>query len=258
MYIDAHAHLDKYDSHLPKVIQEIEEHKIFTISVSMDPKAYAKSRHIEEHTNWVLSTFGVHPWNAPAFHSQLDALQPLIDASPMLGEIGLDYHFIPEPESHGLQRDVFRYFVTQGIAQKKILNIHSKGAEADVDRILGELGAHRAIIHWYSGPARQFHSLAEKGVYFTIGVDVLFNPAIQKIARSVPSSLLLTETDNPGGYDWLTGNAGMPSLITRVTRTLAELRGWSEEDTKAIVLRNFLHLAGDDEWARCIKTKSNQ
>ena len=191
MYIDAHAHLDKYGSQLAQVIEEIEHHEIFTIGVSMDPEGYAKSKAIDEQTEWVLSTFGVHPWNAPTFHSQLDALQPLIDTSPMLGEIGLDYHFISEPENHALQREVFLHFVKQGVSQKKILNIHSKGAEAEVDRILGELGARRAIIHWYSGPIPQLYSLAEKGAYFTIGVEVLFSAAIQEIAKSVPSSLSL-------------------------------------------------------------------
>jgi TatD DNase family protein len=258
MYIDAHAHLDKYDSQLRQVIVEIEQHQIFSISVSMNPQEYAKSKAIDERTEWVLSTFGVHPWNAPTFHSQLEALQPLIDTSPMVGEIGLDYHFVAEPENQALQRDVFLHFVKQGISQKKILNIHSKGAEADVDRILGEVGARRAIIHWYSGPIQQLHSLAEKGVYFTIGVEVLFSAAIQEIARSVPSSLLLTETDNPGGYHWLTGDPGMPSIIIPVVHKLAELRGWSAEETQAIVLHNFLRLVGDDEWAKRIKTRSLQ
>jgi TatD DNase family protein len=255
MYIDAHAHLDKYDAQLPLAIEEIEQHEIFTIGVSMDPEGYAKSRAIDEQTEWVLSTFGVHPWNAPAFHSQLEALQPLIDASPMVGEIGLDYHFVSAPENHSIQRDVFRHFVKQGIAQKKILNIHTKGAEADVDRILGELGAHRGIIHWYSGPIRQLHALAEKGMYFTIGVEVLFSAAIQKIAKSVPQSLLLTETDNPGGYHWLTGELGMPSIIVQVVHKLAEIHGWSAEETKTLVLKNFLRLAGDDEWVKRIKAK---
>jgi TatD DNase family protein len=258
MYIDAHAHLDKYDSELPQVIREIEQKEIFTISVSMDPDAYVKSKAIGEQTDWVVSTFGVHPWNAPTFHLQLEALQPLIDSSPMVGEIGLDYHFIPDLENHSLQRDVFLHFVKQGISQKKILNIHSKGAEADVDRILGELGACRAIVHWYSGPIQHLHTLAEKGVYFTVGVEVLFSAAIQEIAKSIPPSLLLTETDNPGGHRWLTGDAGMPSIITAVVHKLAELRGWSEEETKAIVLSNFLRLAGDDEWAKSIKTRSHQ
>jgi len=249
--------MDKYDSQLPQAIEEIERHEIFTISVSMDPEGYAKSKTIDERTEWVISTFGVHPWNAPAYHSQLEALQPLIDASPMVGEIGLDYHFVPEPENHALQRDVFRHFVKQGIAQKKILNIHTKGAEADIDRILGELGAHRGIIHWYAGPIRLLHALAEKGMYFTVGVEVLFSAAIQEIAKSVPPSLLLTETDNPGGYHWLTGKLGMPSVIAQVVDKLAEIRGWTAEETKALVIKNFRQLAGDDEWTKRIKARSN-
>ncbi len=117
--------------------------------------------------------------------------------------------------------------------------------------------AHRAIVHWYSGPIQQLHTLAEKGVYSTVGVEVLFSATIQEIAKSVPSSLLLTETDNPGGYRWLTGGLGMPSIITPVVHKLSELRGWSAEETKAIVLHNFLRLVGDDEWAKRIKTRSH-
>jgi TatD DNase family protein len=254
MYIDAHAHLDKYDLHR-QVLDEIEEHEVFTISVSMDPEGYAKSKAIDDQTEWVLSTFGVHPWKARDFYSRLEVLQPLIDTSPMLGEIGLDYYFVAEPENHALQREVFLHFVKQGISQKKILNIHSKGAEADVDHILGELGVSRAIVHWYSGPLRQLDAMAEKGVYFTVGVEILFSTAIQEIARSIPSPLLLTETDNPGGYRWLTGVIGMPSIIIQVVRKLAELRGWSEDETKAIVLHNFLRLVGEDDWAKRIKTR---
>jgi TatD DNase family protein len=250
MYIDAHAHLDKYDSEIAQAITEIEQHKILTISVSMEPTAYAKHKAIEKQTSWVVSTFGVHPWNAPAFHAKLEALQPLIDDSPMVGEIGLDYHFTSEPNDHALQRDVFEYFVKQAISQKKILNIHSKGAEADLDRILGDLGARRAILHWYSGPIQQLHSLAEKSMYFTVGVEILFSSHVQKIAKAIPSPLLLTETDNPGGYRWLTGNSGMPSLIGSVVQTLSELRGWSVEETKDIIQHNFLRLVDNDDWAQ--------
>ena len=87
MYIDAHAHLDKYDSEIAQAIAEIEQHEIRTISVSMEPTAYEKNKAIEKQSRWVVSTFGVHPWNAPEFHGKLEALHPLIDDSPMVGEI---------------------------------------------------------------------------------------------------------------------------------------------------------------------------
>lgn len=249
MYIDAHAHLDKYDSDLPNVIQEIERHRIFTISVSMDPEGYAKSRRIDDQSKWVLSTFGIHPWNAPKFHTQLEELEPLIELSPMIGEIGLDYRFIHEPDNHELQRDVFRYFVTRGVRQRKVLNVHCTGAEVDVDRILGELAADRVIVHWYSGPMEQLNSLAERRTFFTIGVEVLFSSAIQEIAKAIPSDLLLTETDNPGGYEWLTKTRGMPSIVRSVVDAISELRNWSSEKTQNIVRENFLRLVEQDPWA---------
>jgi hypothetical protein len=44
MYIDAHAHLHKYDqTEIRQVIDEIEADQIVTLSVSMDPAAYLKN-----------------------------------------------------------------------------------------------------------------------------------------------------------------------------------------------------------------------
>jgi TatD DNase family protein len=250
MYIDAHTHLDKYGSEIELALAEIEQHAIFTVSVSMEPTAYAKSKAIEKRSGWVVSTFGVHPWDAPAFHSKLETLIPLIDASPMIGEIGLDYYFVSEPEKHALQRDVFQHFARHGVSQNKILNIHSKGAEADVDRILGDIGARRVILHWYAGPLKQIPRFAEKGFYFTVGIGVLFSNRTRQIAKTIPADLLLTETDNPVGYQSLAGKLGTPSIICSVVETISELRGWSIEETKSIVRRNFLRLTAVDDWAQ--------
>ena len=248
MYIDAHAHLDKYDSELPEILDEIERDQIFTASVSMNPESYAKSRKLDEQSQWVVTSFGVHPWDAPEFRSRLENLDPLIDASPMVGEIGLDYHFVTEPEKHVIQREVFRHFVQRGVSQGKILNIHSKGAEADVDGILGELGAKRAIIHWYSGPLKQLGKLIEKGFYFSVGVEILVSPHIQDITKAIPASQLLTETDNPGGYRWLTGESGRPSIIKSVVEMISDIRGWKPRETERLIIDNFLRLTSNDSW----------
>jgi len=255
MYIDAHAHLDKYDAELPEILGQIEENEIFTLSVSMDPESYAKSRKIDDQSAWVVTSFGVHPWEAPKYCGRIGILDPLIDASPMVGEIGLDYHFVTEPENHVLQREVFKYFVQKGVAQGKILNIHSKGAEADVDRILGELGAQRAIIHWYAGPKQELEKLIERGFYFSVGVEVLSNSHIQAIAKAIPAVQLLSETDNPGGYRWLTGELGRPVLISAVVKMISDIREWKVQDTEQLVIANFLRLAGGDSWAAPLKER---
>ena len=97
MLIDAHAHLDHYTAAVrPQVLAELEALQVLTISVAMDPASYHRTCRLAERTSWILPTFGVHPWHAPAHVHQLDALQPLVDASPMLGEIGLDYHWVED------------------------------------------------------------------------------------------------------------------------------------------------------------------
>jgi len=253
MFIDAHTHLDKYGCQLSAVIGEIEANQIFTWNVSMDLESYAKGKELDASCQYVISSFGIHPWNAPDVHKNLHSLDPLIADSPMIGEVGLDYHFVTERTNYDLQRDVFEYFVSRAVAQNKILNIHSKGAEADVDSILGALNARRAIVHWYSGPLNVLDELTDEGVYITVGVEMLFDPHIQSVAKAVPAELLLTETDNPGGYRWLTGITGMPALIKSVVDKLSELRGWQPQQTKQIVLENFMRLAATDEWGQRLR-----
>jgi TatD DNase family protein len=255
MFVDAHAHLDKYDAELPAIIQEIEANQIFTLSVSMDVESYLKSKQLDAKSKWILSTFGIHPWNAPAVHRNLESLDALIADSPMIGEIGLDYHFVKESEQYGPQLDVFEYFVRKGVEQNKILNIHSKGAEADVDSILGNYNAQRAIVHWYSGTLDILKKLTDKGIYITVGVEMLTDPHIQAIAKAVPAELLLTETDNPGGYRWLTGTMGKPVLIKSVVEKLSELRGWEPEQTRARIFESFMRLAVADEWAQRLRSR---
>jgi TatD DNase family protein len=249
MYVDAHAHLDKYDSELPEILDEIERNEIFTVSVSMNPESYTRSRKISEQSQWVVTSFGVHPWDAPEFRNRLESLDPLVDNSPMVGEIGLDYHFVTEPEKHVIQREVFTYFVRKGVSQQKILNIHSKGAEADVDKILGELGVRRAIIHWYSGPIQELEKLIEKGFYFSIGVEILSNSHIQTITKTIPAPQLLTETDNPGGYQWLAGELGRPSIIRSVVKMISDVRQWEQRETEHLIIENVMRLASGDSWA---------
>jgi hypothetical protein len=75
---------------------------------------------------------------------------------------------------------------------------------------------------------------------------VLYSPDIRAIARAIPPPLLLTETDNPGGLAWLTGQIGMPGALPRVIGALAELLGRPAAALERIVHDNFMRLVGDD------------
>jgi TatD DNase family protein len=250
MLIDAHAHIDRYDlvdrETLDSALTEIGQYGIFTVSNSMDLPSYERNLAIAERCRFVLPIFGVHPWNAPEYADCLEDLAPAIEQSPMLGEIGLDYHFIRDTSHYPSQRKVVEFFLTAAREQEKIVNLHTKGAEQEILCLLDTHGIQRAIVHWYSGPLGVFRELVTRGLYFTLGLEVLYSEHLQTIAREVPPGQLLTETDNPGGPKGFIGDHGMPSLIKDVVRALAALRGVSAETIVQTVQTNFETLVQDD------------
>ncbi len=249
MLIDAHAHLDHYqDQSLEAALEEIRRYRILTISNSMDLPSYQRNLEIAERCEWVLPTFGVHPWNAPEYADRLEELGPWIERSPMLGEIGLDFHWVEDAAFYPAQRNVLKFFLEAAQRQNKIVNLHTKGAETEILDLLDGHHIQRAIVHWYSGPLDVFREMITRGFFFTIGVEVSHSSHIQDLARELPLPQLLTETDNPGGLKWLTGETGMPHHLQAVIQTLARLKRTTPEAIQKQVGHNFLRLVRDDPW----------
>lgn len=248
MFIDVHAHLDRYGEMLGPALEEIEQRSIFTISNSMDRDSYRRNLEIGNACGLVLPTFGVHPKNAPSAVSELSKLNRAIDETPMIGEIGLDFHWVRDASRYPAQKRVFEYFLAAAKEQRKIVNLHTKGAEKEVLDLLEHYGLSRAIVHWYSGPMDILRAMIDAGIYFTIGVEVLFSDAIREIAELVPIERILTETDNPGGLKWLNGLPGMPKVIEQIVQVVAEIKGVDSLSFAASVASNWSRLIRGDPW----------
>jgi TatD DNase family protein len=248
MLIDAHVHLDKYGDLLDEALSEIDEKKIFTVATAMDAPSYAELKIICQRTPLALPTFGVHPRRARQYASRLGEIAPLIEGSPAIGEIGLDFHWEKDTSTYSAQRKVLEYFFAAAREQKKFVNLHTKGGEKEILDLLEKYDIERAIIHWYSGPLNILHEMIQYGAYFTIGVEVNHSDHIKAIAQEIPDPLLLTETDNPGGLKWLNGELGMPGAIEKVVATLAALRQSSPAGIQRLVHANFARLIKDDPW----------
>jgi TatD DNase family protein len=248
MLIDAHCHLDRYGENLAYVLEQIEQHRIFTITNSMDLPSYQQNVKIAATSDLILPVFGIHPWNASEYVGCLDDLNGAISESPMIGEIGLDYYFVNETSRYDDQRRVFEHFLRVASRQRKIVIVHTKGAESETLQLLEKYNTERVVIHWYSGPWHVLEAMVEHGFYFTIGVEVLLSQHIQEIAVYLPAELILTETDNPGGNESLTGNIGTPSLVKDVIGKLAEIRGTSDQVIMTTVQNNLIRLGDNDPW----------
>jgi TatD DNase family protein len=246
--LDAHAHLDKYDAdQIDQVLAAIERESILTLSVSVDPSSFLRAEAIAARSMLVIPSFGIHPEHAPLFVGSLDQIVQLADRSPMIGEIGLDYRFVSDVADHGPQREVFAALLQIAKAQGKLVNVHCVGAEQDALDLMTSFGIDRAIIHWYSGPVDVLADMIAAGYWFTIGVEVLHSEHIRRIARLVPAGQLLTETDNPGGKLWLTGEPGQPSHLRGIVNELARLREVPTSALNDLIRRNFLRLIEQDD-----------
>lgn len=248
MLVDAHTHLDHYsDEQLGRVVAEIETHQILTLSNSMDVPSYRRNQAIAGRCERIIPSFGIHPWQAAEYVDKLEAVRPLLAESRLLGEIGLDYHWVEDATIYPAQRQVFEFFLAAARTQNKVVNLHTKGAEGDVLALLDRYKIQKAIIHWYSGPLDIFRELVARGYTFTIGVEVLHSDLIQTLARELPLTQLLTETDNPGGLEWLTGARGWPRHLQQVVTAVAELRGMTETAVTTTIRQNLAKLLGLDQ-----------
>jgi TatD DNase family protein len=248
MLVDAHAHLDKYDDEqIEGVLAELESRNIFTMSVSVDPDSFLRAEEIAAGSELVVPSFGIQPENAPAFVDSLAEIEELVNRSPIVGEIGLDHRLVTDSTQYGPQREVFGFLLDLAKAQGKLINVHSVGAERDTLDMLRSHGIQRAILHWYSGPVDVLTDMIGAGYYFTVGVEVLHSEHIRNVASLIPSEQLLTETDNPGGQAWLTGEIGQPALLAGILEELAQVRAVTTDELIRTIDDNLTELFKGDE-----------
>ena len=236
-----------YGAEAEAAITEINRRSILTISNSMDLPSYEKNLELAERSPFVVPTFGIHPWNAPLWVRRLGELDTAIDRTPMLGETGLDHRFIEDEALYLPQQEVFEFLLAAAARTGKAVCVHTSGAERTVLHLLEKHGVTRVIVHWYAGPMNIMQDLVDRGALFTIGVAVTTSEHVRRIAAELPDHLLLTETDNPGALEWLSGEPGMPSALDDVVAELAHIRGTTPSGIERTVATNFARLVRDDE-----------
>lgn len=247
MLIDAHAHLDMYsDEELPAVLEALEHGRIFTLSTSIDVPSFERLRDISSRSTWVVPGFGIHPWEAHRYLGGMDELDRHFTEAAYVGEIGLDHRWVEDSERYPAQRHVLEHQLDVAHRQRKLVNVHTAGAERQVLDLIAGSGVERVIIHWYSGPLDVLADLIERGFFFTVGVQLVSSGAIREIAKAIPIDRLLTETDNPGGLEWLTGERGMPDAVPAVLNELARVKDVTPDDLAGAVLANLRRLVGAD------------
>lgn len=155
-----------------------------------------------------------------------------------LGEIGLDYHYVPETAR--AQLVLMERELTMARERRMPVVVHSREAETDT---LALLGAHAAawrgdagligVLHCFVGGANFARRLLDLG--FCIGFSGIAtfpkSGDLREVAALVPGDRLLLETDAPYLSPVpLRGRTNEPSHLPHTAACLAQARGESVED----------------------------
>ena len=184
---------------------------------------------------------GVHPHHAKVFAVEtpggsghrggrrLDALP----AARAIGEIGLDYHYDFSPRD--VQHEVFRVQIRLALERDLPIVIHTREAEDDTLRIIGEEGQGRlrGVFHCFTGDQAAADRALATGFFLSIPGVATFPKAetLRQAAAAAPADRLLVETDSP----YLApipyrGKRNEPSYVAKVVELLASVRGSTAAD----------------------------
>ena len=101
MYIDFHNHMDFYsEEKINEAIDIINKDKIITIACAMDEESYLKNITYSKKNDYIIPIFGIHPNKVKNNKFDFDKLNMYIKETPLIGEIGLDFHWVEEKDTY--------------------------------------------------------------------------------------------------------------------------------------------------------------
>lgn len=211
----------------------------------------------------VYAAVGIHPTDADTFSPQdIDALFKLAEHEKVaaIGEIGLDYYWVKEPEKQKHQRNTLSSQVQMAEALKKPLVIHLREAkDATQGPVFDDffhlikpwlenwlhaghpLALNPGVLHSFNGNA----TLASQGITFNFFLGVTGpvtypkNETYREMIKNLPLHRLLIETDAP----FLSpvpqrGKRNEPAYVLHIADKIAQIHSKSPADIAEITAAN--------------------
>jgi TatD DNase family protein len=272
MLTDTHCHLDlnKFDEDRQSVIKHALETGVERILIpGLDLESSQAAIRLAESHPAIYAAVGFHPTDLDKFSEKaFEDLQKL-SAHPRVvavGEIGIDYYWVKEPEKRAFQIEILRRQLAFATAVNKPVIIHMR-EEEDVWFGQASIDLIQILREWHKGLVADSQPLAEKpgvlhsfngnletaqnamGLNFYIGVTgpVTYKNAEEKrqIIRQLPLERLLIETDSP----FLTpvphrGKRNEPAFVAYIADKIAEIHMTTREQVAKITTSSAARLFG--------------
>lgn len=273
MLTDTHCHLDfhKFDEDREAVVQHALETGVGRILVpSLELESCKAVIALANTHPAIFAAAGFHPtdldkWNADSLEN-LRILAQSADKVIAIGEIGLDYYWVKEPEERAKQRQVLKDQLELAHEANLPVVIHmreendawSGQASTDLLEILIEwhkalqiqnhpLAKKPGVLHSYNGNLETAQQAITHNFYIGVTGPVTYKNAEEKrqIIRQLPLDRLLIETDAP----FLTpvphrGKRNEPAFVAHIADKIAEIHMTTREQVAQITSDNANRLFG--------------
>lgn len=257
-WIDTHCHLDapEFAADVQAVVSRARAAGVKQLVLPAVRVGDAARVRELAHAHGAVYALGIHPLAVPQSPDEdLQALRELLQAwcederLVAVGEIGLD-HFVPNQD---LERQYHFYTAQLQLARDFDLPVllHVRRSADHLLKGLRRTAVRGGLAHAFNGSHQQALAFIDHGFALGFGGTLTFERSLQirRLASDLPADGLVLETDAPDiPPQWLYRPAGVrhlhpaarnePSEVPRIGAVLAELRGWSLEETARVTAIN--------------------
>lgn len=247
-YIDTHAHItdEAFQADFTEVRDRIVNAGIDRVMIiTLNPEETKKALRLKaEDPERYQVAAGIFPEDTAKITDESwesfcrTAADPMVDC---IGEIGLDYYWVKDPEERKIQREYFIRQIELAKSLHKPIAVHSRDAAGDTYEIMKEHQWH-GLMHCFSGTKEMAAQYTKLGYYIALGGPVTFKNArhAAEVCAEADERYLLSETDCPYMAPVpMRGRRNEPSYIPYIVRKMAELRGVAEEYMTEAIWRNW-------------------
>ena len=170
---------------------------------------------------------GRHPWYAMQGVPSINEFEQ----APLIGEIGLDYHYAVDP---ALQERVFREQLSIAQSLGRVVVLHCVKAFEPMMKILSEYQLRAAIFHGFIGSVEQANRAIKSGYYLSFGPRSLRSTKSIKALMATPLNRLFAESDESG------------ERIEDIYSAIATIKGISVEELQNAIENNHNKIFTDN------------
>lgn len=256
-WIDSHAHLTSpaVFEHIEEVLNRAKEAGIQAIiNICTDPDTLTKGLILSQQYSWVYSVAATTPHDVEregesafdfiAHHAKLGHLKAV-------GETGLDYYYHHSKKE--IQQAFLRRYLYLALECRLPVVIHCRDAFQDFFEILDAEYQVRhqhapGVLHCFTGTLKEAEEVLKRGWMLSLSGIVTFKKSLelQEVAKMVPLSQLLIETDSPYlAPQSRRGKQNEPAYLVETAAFIAHLKNLSLEelsDTTSQNARQFFKL----------------